>query len=658
MFPKKSPFFLLWVLPVLVVIILLSSSFRMWKETQDLSYDLLRSVSKNYAEQIKTRIELFFFERRKDLNHLTSLKEKYSLSQFLVIFKTDASGIISRDKNYLAISYLDSSANILVSTGLDTLNDSISPINNLNLDSLLEILSADTEMILTTVNTSEDRLLLFMLRPVFSTADKQKIFSGAVIASMLVENLLEDIVSASIHKTNYVQIYAGDTLLYENELKQKDQQNDFSETAKSQVSFYTMQRRFTISVYPPLNGLLDRLIRQNNLRFITNAIASIIASWLLALALFVSHRLRITASELARSEERYRHLAENASDMIIEQSIPQGTYEYVSPAAKRLTGYNPSDFYNTPFLFEKILILEDQERYRIQWQNTLEGKTPQTSEFSIIHKSGEQRWLNQRNSLILKNGKVVAVEGILTDVTEQKKAAFEREMLIRELETKNKDLERFTYIISHELKTPLITIKGFLGYLEDEAFKGDFSGLHQDILRILGATETMSHLLNDLAVLNRIGHTATEKRNVKIKDIVQKCIGYFSRQIKEKSIRVIISEKLPEVRAYPGELFELYKNLLDNSIKFTENQDSPVIEIGVKQVAKDQALFVKDNGRGFESKYSHRIFGLFNKLDAGTAGTGAGLAMAKKIIEHHGGWISAESEGPGKGATISFTIPQ
>lgn len=658
MFPKKSPVFLLWVLPVLVIIILLSSSFIMWKETRNLSYDLLRNVSKNYAEQIKTRMELFLFERRKDLNHLSSLKEKYSLSGFLNIFKTDASGIISRDKNYLAISYVNANADILVSTGLDTLNDSVSPINKLHLDSLLEILSADTEMVLTTVNISENRQLLFMLRPVFSIEKKRKVFSGAVVASMQIRNVLKDIVSVSIHKSNYVQIYAGDTLLYENQLKQKYPQNEFSEATKSQVSFSTMQRRFIISVFPPLDGLLDRLITQNNLRFLTNAIASIISSLLLALALFVSHRLRITTSRLAISEERYRHLAENASDMIIEQSIPQGTYEYVSPAAERLTGYKPSDFYNTPFLLEKILIPEDQHRYRIQWQNTLQGKAPQASEFSIIHKSGEQRWVNQRNSPILKNGILVAVEGILTDVTEQKKAAFEREMLIRELEAKNRDLERFTYIISHELKTPLITIKGFLGYLEEEAQKGDFSGLHQDVLRILSATETMSHLLNDLAVLSRIGRKPTEKRNVKIKDIVQKCIRYFDRQIKEKSIKVIVSDKLPEVKAFPGELFELYKYLLDNSIKFTENQKSPVIEIGVKQMAEEQVLFVKDNGRGFESKYHERIFGLFNKLNAETAGTGAGLAMAKKIVEHHGGWIKAESEGPGRGAKISFTIPQ
>jgi sensor domain CHASE-containing protein len=183
----------------------------MWKETRNLSYDLLRNVSKNYAEQIKTRMELFLFERRKDLNHLSSLKEKYSLSGFLNIFKTDASGIISRDKNYLAISYVNANADILVSIGLDTLNDSVSPINKLHLDSLLEILSADTEMVLTTVNISENRQLLFMLRPVFSIEKKRKVFSGAVVASMQIRNVLKDIVSVSIHKSNYVQIYAGDT---------------------------------------------------------------------------------------------------------------------------------------------------------------------------------------------------------------------------------------------------------------------------------------------------------------------------------------------------------------------------------------------------------------------------------------------------------------
>lgn len=656
MIPKKLPFFLLWILPVLVIILLLSSFFRMWKETQDLSYDLLRSESKNYAEQIKTRLELFLYERQKDLSHLASLSEKYPLSSFLELFKTDASGIVSREKSYYGISFIDSEANILIRAGLDTLSGSKAPINKLDLKGMLAVLSADTEMILATTNS--DQGLLFMLRPVFGDLSRQKRFSGVVVASLRIRYTLNDIVSASVHKVNYVQIYLGDTLLFENNLKRRKPKHDFSEKARSVVRVQTMQREFFISVYPPQNGLLNRLIRQNNLRFITSAVASVIASWLLALALYISSRLRLTSAELAKSEESYRHLAENASDMIVEQSIPGGLYSYVSPAAERLTGYSPTDFYNTPFLFEKILIPPDQNRYRIQWHNTLEGKTPPASEFSIIHKSGEQRWLSQRNSLIFKNGLLIAVEGILTDVTEQRRAAMEREKLIQELEAKNKDLERFTYIISHELKTPLITIKGFLGYLEDEAAKGDFSGLHQDVLRIMGAAETMSHLLNDLVILNRIGHTTREKQLVKISEIVQKSIDFYSRQIREKSIRIIISNKLPEVKAYPGELIELYKNLIDNAIKFTENQKSPIIEIGVFDSGDEKILFVKDNGSGFESRYSERIFGLFNKLDAATRGTGAGLALVKRIVEHHGGWISAESEGPGKGTRISFTIPQ
>lgn len=656
MVPKKIPVFILWILPLLIITILLSSSFRMWKEAQDLSYRLLKSLSSNDAQQIKTRLQLFLFERRKDLGHLASLRLKYPLSEFVERFKTDANGIVSRERYYYAISFIDSNAKILIRTGLDTVADSTVFIYRLQLSKYLEKLSADTEMILTTINTSKNNLLLVMFRPVFTGQDKK--FMGAIAASLWEKNVFENIISTSIEKNNHVRVSLGDTLLYENGKNEKKPKNYFSEKAKAQTGFTAMQRFLTISVSPPQKGLLNLLIRQNNLWFFINGIASIIASWLLAMALFISQRLRLTTTELASSEQRYRHLAENASDMIFQQSIPDGKYEYVSPAAERLTGYKPAEFYNTPFLFSKILIPQQMDRYKIQWQGIIEGKAPKISEFSIIHKSGEQRWFNQRNSLIFKDGVPVAMEGILTDFTEQKKAAIEREELINELETKNRDLERFTYIISHELKTPLITIKGFLGYLEDEAAKGDISGFHQDVLRIISATENMSDLLNDLVVLNRIGRMTGEKQYVKIYEIVQKCIRQYSGRIKEKSIQVSISENLPEVKGYPGELIELYNNLLDNAVKFSENQKAAKIEIGFCKTDSQIILFVKDNGRGFESRYSERIFGLFNKLDSSTRGTGAGLALAKRIIEHHGGWIRAQSEGPGKGTMVFFSIPE
>lgn len=649
---------LFWFLPVLIIILLLSSSFLMWKDAQDISYNLLKSESNNDAGQIKTRLEIFLFERGKDLSHLASLRKNNSPSTFLERFQIDASGIISRERSFYAISFVEPSGKILIRTGLDTTADTSAPIYKLDLIDYLKKLATDTAMIVVSfpISTSRGEKLLAIFKPVFND---NKEFAGALVASLRQKYLIHNVITTPIQRSNFITIYLGDTLLYENLPELKKQNRKFSSKTKSTVIVNSMQKLWKISVYLPHTGLLNELTRQNNITFAINALASVIASWLLALALFISHRLRLTTADLAKSEERYRHLAENASDMIFQQSIPQGVYDYVSPAAERITGYKSVEFYKTPFLFEKILVKEDQDRFRNQWLETMKGKTPSISEFRIIHKSGQTRWLNQNSSLIYdKNGLLVAIEGILTDITDQKNAVFEREKLIKELESKNRDLEHFTYIISHELKTPLITIKGFLGYLEDEATKGDFSGFHQDVTRIITAAETMGHLLNDLVSLNRIGHTKSEMRIVDLNKLVNRCVDFFSEQISSRSIRIIIDQNLPAVNGYYDELLELYENLIDNAIKFTVNQPFPVIEIGKDERDEGVILFVKDNGSGFESKYSERIFGLFDKLDSATRGTGAGLAMVKRIVEHHGGWIKAESAGLGKGTKVYFMLSE
>lgn len=656
----KMPSKFLWFLPVLIIIALLNSSYWMWQDARILSYELLRSESNNAVVQIKTRLEIYLFERGKDITHLASLRQKYPLNSFLEQFKFDATGIISREKSYFAISYVDSSGKIIIRTGLDTLKNS-APIFKMDLNDYMNMIKSDTEMILVTLPSVPDfkEEILALLRPVFVKSSSKMVFIGAIIASLREKSLIENIITPSILKSNYVMISLGDTLLYSNDPSLKFSYKKYEEKVNSSETVHAMNRNFKITVFPPSNGLLKELIGQNDKRFILMGLTSIVASLLLATALYISNRLRLITCRLAKSEQQYRYLAENASDIILQQSIPDGVYDYVSPAAERLTGYKVEEFYKTPFLFEKIIAPDDLERYKEQWQKTLGGAPSAICEYKIRHKSGEIRWLNQRSSLMYDNsGQLIAVEGILTDITVQKKAAFERENLIIELESKNRDLERFTYIISHELKTPLITIKGFLGYLEDEATKGDLSGFHQDVLRIVTATETMGKLLNDLVLLNRIGHPESKKENVDLNKLVNECINQFSGQIEKKTIKMDVSKGLPQVVGFREELIELFRDLIDNSIKFTSGQKSPYIEIGVEKINGEEVIFIKDNGIGFEEKYSERIFGLFNKLDSETIGTGAGLALVKRIVEHHGGWIHAKSAGIGKGAVIRFFLPQ
>ena len=279
----------------------------------------------------------------------------------------------------------------------------------------------------------------------------------------------------------------------------------------------------------------------------------------------------------------------------------------------------------------------------------------------IIWPSGEIRWLEGKGKVYRdEKGKAVRMAGTVVDVTEKKRAEFERERLIQELEEKNRELEQFTYTVSHDLKAPLITVNGFLGYLAEDVQSGDVERAQQDIKRIKGATAKMKRLLDELLELSRIGRMMNEPVDVPFADVVQDALELVRGQIEMNNITVQIQPNLPTVHGDRQRLTEVLQNLLDNAAKYIGNQPNPLIEIG--QQGKDAEggqpiFFVKDNGMGIAPEYHEKIFGLFNKLDARSEGTGVGLALVKRIIEFHGGRIWVESEGLGKGSIFFFTIP-
>jgi signal transduction histidine kinase len=235
----------------------------------------------------------------------------------------------------------------------------------------------------------------------------------------------------------------------------------------------------------------------------------------------------------------------------------------------------------------------------------------------------------------------------------------ERAGLIAELEKQNAELEQFTYTVSHDLRSPLVTIRGFLGYLRQDAESRDMTRFDRDMNRIANAVDKMQALLNDLLELSRIGRIINPPEDIPFSKIVAEALELLNGPLEKTGARVILQDNFPDIHGDHARLVEVMQNLIGNAAKFMGNQTQPTIEIGTAGLDIDEKIifFVRDNGIGIEPQYHERIFGLFNRLDPAIDGTGIGLALVKRIIETHAGRIWIDSN-LGKGTTCYFTLPK
>ncbi|MHC4402430.1 MAG: sensor histidine kinase [Planctomycetota bacterium] len=252
----------------------------------------------------------------------------------------------------------------------------------------------------------------------------------------------------------------------------------------------------------------------------------------------------------------------------------------------------------------------------------------------------------------------VGVTFTALDITERKRAEAEREALIADLEAKNAELEQFTYTVSHDLKSPLITIKGYLGLLREDLSDGNLETVDDDLQRMSGAADKMEQLLNELLELSRIGRLVNPSENVALGDLVEEALEMVGGQIAEKNVDAEVEPDLPVVYGDRPRLVEVLQNLIDNAVKYMGDQPEPRVEIGARVDDEEVVCHVRDNGLGIKPVYHEKIFGLFEKLDARTEGSGVGLALVKRIVEVHGGRIWVESGGAGRGSTFFFALPR
>lgn len=226
-----------------------------------------------------------------------------------------------------------------------------------------------------------------------------------------------------------------------------------------------------------------------------------------------------------------------------------------------------------------------------------------------------------------------------------------------ELEARNAELERFAYTVSHDLKSPLVTIRGFLGLMEQSAEDGNLDRMHEDAHQIREATDKMKVLLDELLELSRIGRLINPPEEIPLSDLAQEATDLLAGSISIQGVQVNIEPNMPIVHGDRLRLLEVFQNLIANAIKFMGSQTNPMVDIGGYLNESAVHCYVRDNGMGIEPAYLEKIFGLFERLDTNIDGTGIGLTLAKRIVEVHDGRIWVESDGKDKGATFYFTLP-
>ena len=359
---------------------------------------------------------------------------------------------------------------------------------------------------------------------------------------------------------------------------------------------------------------------------------------------------------LRENEEKYRSLFESSPESITLVGL-DGTILDCNEATAVIAGLPRHKLIGKAFLDMGILDEADVPSIMKRFAKIVSGELYEPFQLKVISSDNEVVWLEIYLALLERDGEIYAIQVIARNITDQKQIEIERENLIQKLEVQNAELERFAYTVSHDLKSPLITIGGFLGFLEEDALKGNTKKLKEDILRINNATVKMKSLLDELLELSRIGRLMNPPEDVPFGEIVRDALERLEGQLSEGEVQVEVSDNLPIIHGDRARLVEVVQNLVENATKFMGDQPKPKIEIGIDKENVGNVFFIRDNGIGIDPKYHESIFGLFNKLDPNVKGTGIGLALVKRIIEVHGGKIWVESE-VGEGSIFYFTLPR
>jgi PAS domain S-box-containing protein len=329
-----------------------------------------------------------------------------------------------------------------------------------------------------------------------------------------------------------------------------------------------------------------------------------------------------------------------------------GAFKSLNPAWERLLGYKLEMIENVPFM--NFVHPDDRDRTTREFEKLIEGRTVSDFENRYRCRDGSYRWLSWTSAPAPEAGLIYAVA---RDITARKSVEEDLKRSKETAESANKELEAFSYSVSHDLRAPLRSIDGFSQVLMDEfADRLDEKGLGY-LKRVQGAAARMTNLIDDLLNLSRLSRLDMRKETVLITDLANKIAEELRKEQPERKV---------EFSVRPGTVAEgdprlvriALENLIGNAWKYTRNRSVAHIEVGVRTGSGERpAYYVKDDGAGFDMAYASKLFGAFQRLHSAEEfeGTGIGLATVARIVHRHGGRVWAQGEVE-KGATFYFTL--